>query len=200
MSASARARTGAAVGGRLLPAALLAAAGLALVGQGVWIHAKAGLAQQLLQRAFAQSVADGAPVKPWPWADTWPVARIDVPRLNRSAVVLHGDSGEALAFGPGHVGGTPEPGRRGTAVYLAHRDTHFAFLGRLRPGDAVEVTRRDGRRFRYRVARARVAHRYASGVDAASPGERLVLATCWPLDGRTRGPLRYLVEAERIDA
>ena len=195
---SALAWTGAAGSGRLLPAALLAAAGLMLAGHGVWIHAKAALAQQLLQRAFAASTASGAPVKPWPWADTWPVARIDVPRLHRSAVVLHGDSGEALAFGPGHVGGTAEPGRRGTAVYLAHRDTHFAFLGEVKPGDVVEVVRADGRRFRYRVTGTRVAHRLASGIDAASPRARLVLATCWPLDGRTRGPLRYLVEAELI--
>ena len=163
------ARAGAVGSGRLLPAALLAAAGLALAGQGLAVPAKAALAQQLLQRAFAQSVASGAPVKPWPWADTWPVARIEVPRLGRSAVVLSGDSGEAMAFGPGHVRGTPEPGRRGTAVFVGHRDTHFAFLGEVRRGDVVEVVRADGRRFRYRVTGARVADRQASGVDAGRP-------------------------------
>ena len=36
----------------------------------------------------------------------------------------------------------------------------------------------------------------ASGIDPRSNGRRLVLATCWPLDGKFSGPLRYLVHAE----
>ena len=43
----------------------------------------------------------GRPVKPWSWADTWPVARIIVPRIGRSAIALAGASGQALAFGLG---------------------------------------------------------------------------------------------------
>jgi len=78
-------------------AAILCVTGLVLFGQGVWIHAKALLAQVLLERAFAASLADGQPVKPWSWADTWPVARIEVPRLHRSEIALAGSSGQALA-------------------------------------------------------------------------------------------------------
>jgi sortase A len=175
---------------------VLAAMGVVLCGQGLWIPAKALLAQQLLERAFARSILTGEPVKPWPWADTGPVARIEAPRLGRAAVVLRGDSGQALAFGPGHVGGTVEPGRRGVAVYAAHRDTHFAFLGELRRGDVVEVVRRDGQRLRFRVTGARVARWDASGIPVRASGRRLALATCWPLDSTRRGPLRYIVEAE----
>jgi sortase A len=69
-------------------AAILALLGGVLVAQGAWIHVKALLAQILLERAFAASLAGGHTVKPWPWADTWPVARIEVPRLHRSAIVL----------------------------------------------------------------------------------------------------------------
>ena len=65
--------------------ATLALAGLVLVGQGLWIHAKALLAQVLLERAFAQTLQTGHDVKPWSWADTWPVARVELPRLGRSA-------------------------------------------------------------------------------------------------------------------
>src|SRR6266702_7428571 len=55
---------------------LLAVAGLILFGQGAYIHAKAMLAQVLLQRAFTETVTTGHEVKPWSWADTWPIARI----------------------------------------------------------------------------------------------------------------------------
>jgi len=88
---------------RLTAAALLGAAGVILLGQGAWIQAKAVLAQILLERAFAETLATGRDAKPWSWADTWPVARVEAPRLGRSAIVLHGSSGQALAFGPGHV-------------------------------------------------------------------------------------------------
>lgn len=188
--------------GRLLvtvAAAIGLILGLALCGQAAWIHAKAAVAQVLLDQAFARSVAEGRPVKPWAWLDTWPVARITVPRLGEAAVVLAGDSGQALAFGPGHVPGTPEAGEPGTAVYAAHRDTHFAFLGAVRIGDEVMVERRDGRRQRFVVDDMRVAPWNASGIDAQASGRWLVLATCWPLDGRTEGPLRYLVTARAVD-
>src|SRR5882757_3369108 len=67
---------------------LLALAGLILFGQGAYIHAKALLAQVLLERAFNTTIATGLQTKPWSWADTWPVARIEVKRLHARAIVL----------------------------------------------------------------------------------------------------------------
>lgn len=159
---------------------------------------KAMLAQVLLERAFQSSLATGEPQKPWRWADTWPVARIAVPRLDASAIVLAGSSGQALAFGPGHIEGTPEAGDPGTAVYAAHRDTHFAFLKDLVAGDRVDVTRADGSIRRFRVTHAAVVPWDASGLDVSAAGHHLVLATCWPFEARTPGPLRYLVHARLV--
>jgi sortase A len=174
-------------------------AGAVLIGQGLWIHAKAMMAQVLLERAFAQTLATGQPVKPWSWADTSPVARVEFPRLGKSEIVLAGASGQALAFGPGQVERTPPAGEPGTTIYSAHRDTHFAFLGTVVTGDEVVVTRRDGVRVRFRVTGISVVRWDASGIDPYAEGRHLVLATCWPLDGKFAGPLRYLVHAERID-
>src|ERR1043166_5367324 len=114
---------------------LLTVAGLILFGQGAYIHAKALLAQVLLQRAFAETIATGRATKPWSWADTWPVARIEVKRMGAKAIVLAGAGGQALAFGPGHVESTANAGERGVAVYSAHRDTHFRFLKDVKIGD-----------------------------------------------------------------
>src|SRR3954469_22194879 len=136
---------------RRLIAIVLALAGLLLFGQGAYIHAKALLAQVLLQRAFAETIATGHITKPWSWADTWPVARIEIKRLGASAIVLAGSSGQGLAFGPGHVELTPDAGERGVAVYSAHRDTHFRFLKHVAIGDEIAVTRSDGKLFRFRA-------------------------------------------------
>jgi sortase A len=177
---------------------LLAIIGLILFGQGAYIHAKARLAQVLLEQAFERTIATGRETKPWSWADTWPVARIEVKRLGAHAIVLAGSSGQALAFGPGHVERTPDAGERGVAVYSAHRDTHFAFLKNVAIGDEIEVTRSDGKRFRYRVDGTSVVRFDASGIDPLAEGHHLVLSTCWPFDALSSGPERYLVHARMI--
>jgi sortase A len=184
---------------RRLIAAVLALAGLVLFGQGVTIHAKALLAQLLLQRAFAEAIATGHAIKPWSWADTWPVARIEIKRLHASAIVLAGSSGQALAFGPGHVELTPDAGERGVAVYSAHRDTHFRFLKDVAVGDEIAVTRSDGKLFRYRADGSSVVRFDAPGIDPLSNATELVLSTCWPFDAMTPGPMRYLLHATLIE-
>jgi sortase A len=183
---------------RLATAAVLALSGLWLIGDAFYIRAKAALAQILLNRAFAAELAAGTVVKPWPWADTWPAARIEVPRLKARAIVLAGGSGQALAFGPGHLERTPDPGEPGTAVYAAHRDTHFAFLGQVEAGDEIVVTRRDQATVRFRVTGTQVVRWDSSGIDPAAPGRHLALVTCWPLDSVLPGPLRFVVDADVV--
>jgi len=168
--------------------------GLILFGQGTYIHGKALLAQVLLERAFARTIATGQPVKPWSWADTWPVAR-----LHASAIVLAGSSGQALAFGPGHVEQSVDAGEPGVAVYSAHRDTHFRFLRDVTIGDEIEVTRSDGKIFRYRADRSSVVRFDQSGIDPLTDRYELVLSTCWPFDALTSGPERYLLHATMIE-
>ena len=184
---------------RFLIAIILALAGLVLFGQGAYIHAKALLAQVLLDRAFAATIAGGHATKPWSWADTWPVARIEIKRLHASAIVLAGSSGQALAFGPGHVEFTPDAGERGVAVYSAHRDTHFRFLKNVAIGDEIVVTRSDRKVFRFRADASSVVRFDAPGIDPLSNGTELVLSTCWPFDAVTPGPMRYLLHATLIE-
>jgi sortase A len=152
----------------------------------------------LLERAFAETIATGRPTKPWSWADTWPVARIEVKRIGASAIVLAGTSGQALAFGPGHVEETADAGERGVAVYAAHRDTHFRFLQNVAIGDGIGVTRGDGKRFRYRADYSAVVRFDASGIQRATQGRELVLSTCWPFDSLTSSPERYILHATLV--
>jgi sortase A len=185
---------------RLFVALVLAIAGAILFGQGIYIHAKAMLAQMLLQRAFAETIASGRAVKPWPWADTWPDARITVKRIGASAIALAGSSGQALAFGPGHVELTADAGERGVAVYAAHRDTHFRFLKDVAIGDEIDVTRHDGKSFRYRADGWSIVRFDQSGIDPFTTGRELVLTTCWPFGAIAHGPMRYVLHATMISS
>jgi sortase A len=67
--------------GLTVGALLLAVASAIHLGQGAYIYAKAQLAQVLLERAWQRALAGEAAPKPWPWADTWPVARLEAPAL-----------------------------------------------------------------------------------------------------------------------
>jgi sortase A len=177
---------------------MLIAASLMFFGNSIWIFAKAQLAQVLLERAFTQSILKGEPVKAWNWADTYPVARIKISRINAEAIVLNGSSGEAMAFGPALVNETSRPGTRGTSVMAAHRDTHFSFLKTVQIGDLIEVERDDGLSFTYRAKQMRIVDWNQSGIDAHAAGFNLVLATCYPFDAITHGPKRFIVEAELV--
>ena len=181
----------------VLPAAgVLLAVGAGHGGRAAWVKAKAHVAQALIRRAWRQTSAGAGEARPWPWADTRPVARLLVPGLEVDTFVLAGASGRTLAFGPGHLDGTARPGARGNAVISGHRDTHFRFLRRLRLGDAVVVEPPGGRRRRFVVAGTRVVDRRDRSIVADTGDTRLTLVTCYPFDAlRPGGPLRYVVVA-----
>ena len=179
-------------------AILLFVVGAALLTEGLFIRTKAVVAQILLEDAWAKTVETGKPAKAWSWADTWPVARIDFPSLGRSAIILEQAGGEAMAFGPAHVGGTPLPGERGVSVIGGHRDTHFRFIKDLTTGAEIEVTKSNGDHVRFVVTGSAIVHANASGINPEGSLPRLALVTCYPFDGLTRGPLRYIVFAEAL--
>ncbi|MBF0188527.1 MAG: class GN sortase [Magnetococcales bacterium] len=187
--------------GRSLFPTLMIVVGVGVLLQGAWIPVKAMVAQLLLQRAWSQSASMNHPVKPWPWADTWPVARLSVPRIGVEQIVLHGDSGPMLAFGPGLSTAGSLPGEGGTVLIGGHRDTHFRFLKELKPGDAIQITRQTHAPMHYRVVSTRIVDARRTVIRQEMGEERLVLATCYPFgEAIPGGPLRYLVEASTLSS
>jgi sortase A len=170
-------------------AAVLVTAAFSL--HAAWIPLKAELAQVLLEQAWQRSGKGSRPARPWPWADTSPVAELQIPRLGLRQLVLEGASGRNLAFGPTAL--TPVAGR--DVVLSAHRDTQFADLRDLRPGDEIRL-REQGRLRSYRVAWLDVVDSRRQELVLDSARERLTLVTCYPFDALTAGgPLRLVVTA-----
>lgn len=164
------------------------------------IKAKAWLAPALVEQAWRRTLLGAStPVKPWPWADTWPVARLQAPNLNVDLMVLAGDSGNALAFGPGHATASALPGTEGLVVIGGHRDTHFAFLQNLNAGAEIRLQDASGTTRTYVVEDAAVidASRQALAKNSVDTG--LLLVTCYPFDALSAGgPLRYVVTARPL--
>ena len=175
---------------------LLILGAIGLLGQSAWIEAKAWLAQLLIAQAWEQSQQSGQPVRPWSWADTWPVARLSVPRLGVERMVLAGVSGRTLAFGPGWAGQSARPGSNGRTLLAGHRDTHFRFLSDLHPGDAILMQSREGGIRRYRVSLIEVIDEDAGWLMQRQGADELLLVTCYPFDSPVPGGReRYLVQA-----
>lgn len=167
------------------------------LGSGLWIPAKAALAQHLLKGAWQKSGITQSVVKPWPWADTWPVGRLLNSRLGVDQIILEGDSGEVLAFGPGHLVMSSPPGGDGHCILAGHRDTSFGFLRHLVAGDLLTIEGR-GSRLVYRVERADIVEASQLYLDIDQAG-LLTLITCYPFDAIAPGTeLRFMVTA-RVD-
>ncbi|MBH0202526.1 MAG: class GN sortase [Nitrospira sp.] len=181
--------------------ACLLAIGIWQIGEGSWIYAKAKLAQYLLQRAWSRTLAGETTVKPWPWADTWPVARLTVPSKKVDLILLNGAYGRTLAFGPGYAESSAQPGSVGTTILTGHRDTHFRFLKELTREDELVIETTRGNTVRYIVSARRIVDSRSGTIALDHRQSKLVLITCYPFDSiMSGGPLRYIVVADQIDA
>jgi len=169
------------------------------LGQGAYIPAKAWVAQAMMVQAWSRA-ADGAEnPAPWPWADTWPVARLSAKSGDVNLIVLAGGSGRTLAFGPGHLSASSLPGGRGNSVIAGHRDTHFSFLRDITIGETLIIEEISGLKHLYKVIGIDVvdSRRGSLLLDTESP--MLSLVTCYPFDAAVAGgPLRYVVTAKML--
>lgn len=172
----------------------LAGAGAALLLMGFWMPAKAALAQVLLNRAWIETADGRAEARPWPWADTWPVARLSLPTQSEPLTVLAGASGRNLAFAPALMDGSAPLGTPGVSVIAAHRDTHFRALAKLALGDHFEIELPDGARIRYEIRDIEVIDARRTSVRLDAEGSVVVLVTCYPFDAVVPGgSMRYTV-------
>lgn len=168
------------------------------IGDGLYIRAKAVVAQHLLQRAWQQTISGKTPVKPWPWADTRPVARLRVERLGIDCIILEGESGEVLAFAPGHLSRSAKPATAGNCALVGHRDTTFSFLKDLKKGDVLQLQNIDDAERSYQVVSTAVRNRQDLFVEeTVTPW--LTLITCYPFDAlQSGGDRRFVVFAREI--
>lgn len=197
--------------------------------QGGYLLIKANFAQYLLNKAWQQQIAlsgdlesgdqkSNINVKPWPWADIYPIAKLNFERFNIDQIVLNNDSGQALAFGPGlnridakNISNINNESLN-VVIISAHNDTHFSFLSELKLNDSVTLTLKSGRSQTVKVSNitiidTKTEQLVLSNVDENVEGEQndyndqnkplmkeLILVTCYPfvsIGGETT--LRYVV-------
>ena len=184
---------------------LLLIMGSVLLGSGSYIQVKAIAAQWMLERAWdhtlkQHSLYARSSQKPWPWADTWPVAKLRLGASNEM-IVLDGVSGNALAFGPGRMHDTGHV-EDNLVVIAGHRDTHFSALKELVLGDEISIQGEEGTWLVYQVSDISIVDTNTHMIDMSVGSldqAQLMLVTCYPFDAiQAGGPMRYVVTAESI--
>ena len=187
-------------------AAAFVAGGLAFTAYGLMVPVKAWLSVHLLDRAWDRVLAGEGDVRPWPWMDSEPVARLTFPSPNRSVaaasksfVVMRGVSGSVLAFAPGWHEQSVLPGQQGTAVIAAHRDTHFALLGGIGKHDRLVIEDSEGRQHPYEISHVSVTDEPSINLARADNRRRLLLVTCYPLtDWNPNSRQRLVMVADAV--
>ena len=183
---------------------------IALILVGLWqltivgkFYLKAWMADQLINQAWDSSLEDKTELRPWSWADTWPVAELTVPRLNIKEIVLMGDSGRILAFGPGLTESSTMPGVSGLSIISGHRDTHFKFLKDLRLGDQILLKTIAGSTTFFIEELVIVDQRDFLINRESFTNEKnasIMLVTCYPFDALSAGgDLRFIALAKSQD-
>lgn len=125
------------------------------------------------------------------------IGRIEVPRVNVSAVVREGVDSKTLRRSVGHVPGTPLPGDEGNVAVAAHRDTFFRGLRDIRQDDRIRVITPDGT-FEYIVRSTQIVKPTNVDVlDSKSGRRELTLITCYPFNYVGHAPSRFIVRAEQ---
>jgi sortase A len=111
------------------------------------------------------------------------VARLRMPRIGETAVVVKGSAPEDLREGPGLYDGTTFPGAPGTTAIAGHRTTYgapFRHIDGLRRGDDI-ILELPYATFTYRVEGTRIVKPSDIGVVRRVGYDRLVLSACHPL-------------------
>jgi sortase A len=127
------------------------------------------------------------------------IGRIEVPRLQLSAMVREGVEEDTLRRAVGHIPYTPLPGQPGNVALAGHRDTFFRKLRDIKNSDKILVSTLHGD-YDYRVESIQIVTPKDVGVLESSPGEQsLTLVTCFPFNYIGAAPKRFIVRAKLIE-
>jgi len=206
---------------RKLIATLLLIIGCVLTIQASWLPAKAWVSQQLIQHSWQQAMAaqkrnqanlpsqkinneggiisQQVTIKPWPWADTFPIAELAFERLDKSIVVLNGGDPTTLAFSAGAIAPFNQTHASKPFVVAGHRDSHFSFLEDIAMKDVISLTDAQGRDRLYQVERIDIVDASSGQMPLLADESNLVLITCYPFQGiGSDSDERYVITAKAL--
>lgn len=125
-------------------------------------------------------------------------ANLTINSANITGSVYYGDSEDLLRKGIGTYTGTYIPGQRRTILMAAHNNAEFHNLGKVKPGDIIDITTSYGQ-YQYEITSSRVALATdTTAYDLTKEEENIILYTCYPFDTLGLTPQRYFVYGKYV--
>lgn len=123
--------------------------------------------------------------------------KLKIEKISLVGPLYQGDTEEVLSKGIGHFYGSALPGEGSNVVFSAHRNTHFAQLGALIPGDRITLDTSGGV-FVYEMVDAVIISENDEQYVMPTTNEVLTLLTCYPFDFIGETTQRYIVRCRLI--
>jgi len=126
------------------------------------------------------------------------LGRVEISRLNLSAIVREGVDEKTLSRAVGHLPYTAMPGQQGNFAIAAHRDTLFRVLKDIQKGDHVTFQSETGT-YTYQVVSTTIVRPSDLSVVRPQGADKLLtMITCYPFYYVGSAPKRFIVRAELI--
>ncbi len=162
-----------------------------ILGQGVYTKAKATLANIFWEKVRDQALVRSEQPKSRLWGSVQPISYL--PEHKYTSVVLDGISGEAVELGKNKYS-IPPLEVTGASV-ISPQNT---FLKKISVGDKIKVTNAKGKAYYFQVTKLKVVNFENSNIGQNASEQSLTFVTSWPLDSKSDGAMRYVVEAIRL--
>jgi len=164
-----------------------------------WFPIKGWLSQQLISYSWHETISLHQKIKPWPWADTYPIAELSFKRLNKSIVVLNGGDPTTLAFSAGAIAPFNQVLSTKPFVVAGHRDSHFSFLNQVFMNDIISLADSNGQSQLYQVEAIDIVDASTGQLPVLASNSQLVLITCYPFtNSGSDSNERYVITAKRL--
>jgi len=166
---------------------------------GSWLPVKSWLSQQLISYSWHQTSSTQQKSRPWPWADTYPIAELSFQRLDKSVVVLNGGDPTTLAFSAGAIAPFNRVFGNQPFVVAGHRDSHFSFLDRIFMNDIISLADKQGQSQLYQVEAIDIVDASTGELPILADDSSLVLITCYPFNNlSSNSNERYVITARLL--
>jgi sortase A len=128
------------------------------------------------------------------------LGRVQISRLNLSAIVREGVDERTLSRAVGHLPYTALPGQTGNFAIAAHRDTLFRALKDIQKNDRITF-QSPGGTYTYEVSSTKIVK--PSDLSVVRPqgvNKLLTMITCYPFYYMGSAPRRFIVQAKLVES
>ncbi len=151
-----------------------------------------------IAKAPSRTTEPGVPVPPRP-SEGDLLGKLEIARLNISAIVREGVEDDTLRNAVGHVPSTALAGETGNFSIAAHRDTLFRGLKDIKKDDRVTF-QSDNHTFVYQVVSTQIVKPTdVSVLNAEADQKLLTMITCYPFYFVGSAPERFIVKARLLE-